>query len=118
MSNIVSKICSLPKNFYEEQNKSPIQLFKESGYRENPYDITKQKLVKHLEENPSLIFEWEKYSSDIRYSPSWYFLKDNSNWVVGYSDESTKEQRIAYSSEFEACAEFILREIEQFMTIL
>jgi hypothetical protein len=68
MSNVLSKVCSIPRDFYSSQNKSIIQLFNESGYLEQRDLATKEKLMEHLMANPDLINDWENYSSDKRVS--------------------------------------------------
>jgi hypothetical protein len=114
MSNIISKVCSIPRDFHFYQNKSITQLFNESGYLEQPNAVTKESLIDHLIANPDLINDWENYSSDKRYSPAWYFLKNNSEWIVGYSGTPSQEQKQTFTSGSDACAEFILRELKQF----
>jgi len=113
MSNLISKICSIPRDFYSDQNKSTIQLFNESGYLEQRDLVTKEKLMEHLMENPDLINDWENYSSDKRVSQGWYFLKDESQWIVGYSSVPSQEQKTFFTSGIEACAEFIIHELKE-----
>jgi hypothetical protein len=113
MSNVLSKVCLIPRDFYSHQNKSVIQLFNESGYLEQRDLVTKEKLMEYLMANPDLITDWENYSSDKRYSPGWYLLKDQSQWIVGYSSVPSQEQKTFFTSGTEACAEFILHELEE-----
>ena len=114
MSDLISKVCSLPRDFYQLNDKSIEQLFSETGYLEEMDTVTKEKLVTYLTENPSLISYWEMYSSDKRYSPAWYFQRIENNWIVGYSSTSSQEHQLVFQSEFEACAEFILQELRHF----
>ena len=111
MSNVVSKICSMPGDFHLLGNKSMIQLLIESGYLNEIQLVTKETILTCLAENPDLILDWENYSADKRVSEGWYFLKSDLDWIVGYAGNSSLEQRLIFSSEFEACAEFILREV-------
>ena len=111
MSNVVSKICSMPRDFHLLGNKSMIQLLIESGYLNETQLVTKETISTYLAENPDLIIDWENYSSDKRVSEGWYFLKRGSDWIVGYAGSPSQEQRLVFSSELEACAEFILREV-------
>lgn len=113
MSDLISKICSIPKDFHTYQNKSIFQLFTESGYLEQPKSVTKEKLMEHLASNPDLIQNWENYSSDKHYFPAWYFLQKDSVWIVGYSSVPSQERKQTFTSAVEACAEFILHELDQ-----
>lgn len=113
MSNILSKICSIPRDFYTYQDKSVIQLFSESGYLENPKSITKERLMDYLEANPDLIKDWENYSSNKRVSQGWYFLEEKPKWIVGYASVPSQEYKQAFNSAVEACSEFILHELEE-----
>ena len=111
MSNVVSKICSMSRDFYSLKNKSIIQLLIESGYIDETQLVTKEAILIYLAENPDLIPDWEIYSSDKRVSEGWYFLREGSDWIVGYAGNPSLKQRLVFSSGFEACAEFILREV-------
>ncbi len=88
-----------------------IQLLIKSGYLNKIQLVTKETILTYLTENPDLIIDWENYSSDKRVSEGWYFLKRGSDWIVGYAGSPSQEQRLLFSSEFEAFAEFILREV-------
>ncbi len=114
MANVIEKVCTMARDFYSKSNKSMQQLFTESGYLENSKVVTKDAIVGFLSANPELIETWEIYSADKRVEPSWYFLSDNSEWIVGYSSTPSQEQKYIYSSKFEACAEFILHELRGF----
>jgi hypothetical protein len=89
-----------------------MQLFNESGYLEEPSLVTKDRILNHLADHPDLVKDWENYSSNKRYSPGWYFLKDKSGWVVGYSGTPSQGQKKIFTSDVEACAEFILHELK------
>ena len=101
----------MPRDFHILGNKSMIQLLVESGYLNETQFVIKETISAYLAENPDLITDWENYSSDKRVSEGWYFLKRDLDWIVGYAGNSSQEQRLIFSSEFEACAEFILREV-------
>ena len=111
MSNVISKLCSMPRDFHLLKNKSMVQLLIESGYLNEIPLVTIETILTYLAENPDLIIDWENYSSDKRVSEGWYFLKRGSDWIVGYAGNPSLEQRLVFSSKFEACAEFILREV-------
>lgn len=111
---IIQKACTMARDFYSKSNKSITQLFTESGYLENPKIVTREALVGFLTKNPDLIESWQIYSEDKRTEPSWYFLNNDPEWIVGYASVPSQEKRTVYKSKFEACAEFILHELEMF----
>ena len=104
----------MPKEFHNRNDKSIIQIFNETGYLSEMKAVSKEALIDYLQTNPELIIEWENYSGDKRYEPSWYFISDGSEWIVGYASVPSQEQKMVYQSKFEACAEFILHELERF----
>lgn len=112
--DIIQKVCAMAKDFYSKSDKSIWQLFTESGYLKNPKIVTREALVGFLTANPDLIESWQIYSGDKRTEPSWYFLRSNAEWIVGYASVPSQEKRMVYQSKFEACAEFILHELEMF----
>jgi hypothetical protein len=114
MSDVISKICSMPRDFHTLKNKSINQLFIEAGNLDKKNLVTKEELMSHLIGNPELITDWENYSSDKRVSQGWYFLKNKSEWVVGYAGVPSQGQKFMFISNVEACAEFILRELGEF----
>ena len=113
MSDVISKICSMPRDFHFLKNKSMIQLFNDSGYLKEVALVTKETLMAQLMANPDLIADWKNYSSDKRVSQGWYFLQEKSAWVVGYASTTNQEQKFTFASGYEAYAEFILRELRE-----
>lgn len=114
MSEIIVKVCAMPRDFRNRGHKSMNQLFNESGYLKQPEAVTKERLTDYLRANPDLINDWENYSSDKRVSKGWYFVKDQSEWIVGYAGVPGQNQKQTFTSGFEACAEFILQELKEF----
>jgi hypothetical protein len=112
VAGIISNICSMPNNFITSGNKSMIQLLNESGYKDYKKDITKDEIQAFLETHPALIDSWEMHSLDKRCSSGWYLLHEYSEWKVGYYKIGDKENEQCFQSGFEACAVFILKEIE------
>ena len=113
MTDLILKICSMPKDFHS-CNKSMSQLFNETDYIKNKAFVSKELLMSYLADNPDLITDWENYSSDKRVSQGWYFLKENTKWIVGYASAPSQEQKFSFESDIEACTEFILRELKEF----
>jgi hypothetical protein len=113
MAGFISTICSMPNDFIASGNKSMIQLLMESGYKNYKKNIAKDEIQNFLETHPALIDSWEMYSLDKRCSSGWYLLHENGEWKVGYHKIGGKEHEQRFQSGFEACAVFILKELEQ-----
>lgn len=113
MIDVIAKVCSMPLDFNKSGNKSMVQILRESGYLENVDSVTYDMIKQHLEANPDLIETWENYSADKRTSEGWYFLRENSTWIVGFYRPGGRSEELSYSSAPEACASFILKEIRQ-----
>ena len=54
MSEIIVKVCTMPRDFRKHRHKNMNQLFKESGYLEQPAAVTKQKLYRSSDSKPRL----------------------------------------------------------------
>jgi hypothetical protein len=115
MMEIISEVCSIARNIKKYQNKSVIQLLKESSYFDNSSSIATDDIKQYLVDHPDYINDWIIYSSGKRSSKGWYFLQERSDWIVGYLEETTngfariREEK--FNSSFEACAAFIIKEI-------
>jgi hypothetical protein len=84
----------------------------ESGYREARPMLTREDLSAHLARHPKLVLDWLRYSEDKRTSGGWYLIHPASGWVVGRLGGSEQEREIRFGSGPDACAEFILRELD------
>ena len=115
MSDVISNICSIARDMKMYRNKSMIQLFKESGYLEYTSSIITEEIKQYLADHPDYINDWIIYSSDKRTSEGWYFLQEGSDWIVGYLQETLNDyvriREEKFNSSFEACAIFIIKEI-------
>jgi hypothetical protein len=114
--NVILKICSMAHDYKLYKNKNMFQLLKTSGYFEYKDIITKEKVIEEIKNNPRIIGDWALYSDDKRTPSGWYFQqRDTDKWVVGYFDGKNikKENEQIFTSAFEACATFILRETEK-----
>ena len=113
MLDVISKVCSMPRDFKNSVSKSMIQLLRESGYLGHEDVVAKDDVVKFLISHPDFIEDWEIYSLDKRTSSGWYLLHDDPAWTVGYLNGGEREKESKFSSGFEACAVFIINELEQ-----
>jgi hypothetical protein len=118
MKNVILKICSIPRDFYTHTDKSIVQLLEESGFIKYKDLISKSEIINQLKEHPSFIDDWSNYSGDKRTSKGWYLLNnDDGTWIVGYYDSNNhlnnrRKQEKIIDSDYEACAEFVLAEVE------
>jgi hypothetical protein len=113
MSDVISKVCSMPRDFKVSRNKSMIQLLKKSGYLEHKNDVVKDEVIKFLKNHSDLVEDWQIYSLDKRTSTGWYLLHEDSVWTVGYLNIGGREKEYKFTTGFEACAVFIIYELEQ-----
>ena len=111
MESVYKKICSIPQNFLAVKNISIKQLIKESGFDENIEKIKLDELANFIKLNPNYVDSWLQYSSDKRTSSGWYFSKTNDKYLIGYLNSYKNEKVEEYDSVYNACANFILREL-------
>jgi hypothetical protein len=110
--DLIRKICELPQNL-KTQDKSVFQLLKESSYFEKRQSVEKSEIIEFLDNHPELLDDWELYSEDKRASSGWHFLSEGENWTVGYLNFGKQDKAKIFSSRIEACAVFIINEIEE-----
>ena len=83
MTDILSKVCSIPRDFKTSGNKSVAQLLKESCYLGNSMVLKQEMLIEFLDRNPKFIEDWAAYSIDKRTRGGWYFITNDNQSVVG-----------------------------------
>lgn len=106
------KITNLTHEFYGQGNVSIYSLLEGTGYFQGTYQISEDDIIKVLHENPRLAIDWLNWSSDKRVDSGWYFKRDdNERYTVGYF-RGNIHQSSSYSNMLNACAVFILKEIE------
>jgi hypothetical protein len=89
---------------------SPKGAVRESGYADIREQVTPGMVAEYLRRHSELIEAWETYSLDKRTSGGWYFLREPRGWRVGSISVSYPDEEFASAAE--ACAEFVLREVE------
>ena len=102
-------ICRIPERL---ARKSLRALAAETSYRELRPALTREKLTDYLSRHPGLVREWLRYSEDKRTSGGWYLMHPASGWLVGRLGGPEDERELRFGSGPEACAEFILRELD------
>ncbi len=111
---IIKDICNIPVDFHEMGTISVYDLTKQSGYFENHNSISIEDIKNYLSQNTNLANVWLQYSEDKRTSSGWYFKKDDNRniFIVGHFPGSDKLNNTEYSSKINACANFIIKELE------
>jgi sulfite reductase beta subunit-like hemoprotein len=111
---IINKVISLATEFYNKSNVSIYTLLKETGYFEMYNQINEADILNELTIHPEFIDKWFSWSENKRSSSGWYLKQnENSKYAVGYFPANRDIAQIEYSDIKEACAAFIIREIEE-----
>ncbi len=88
---------------------SAVQLVRDSGLVENPGSLSRDCVLSFLKGRPELVECWLQWSQDKRVSSGWYFSRHEEGFIVGYHPEGA---RTKFENMIDACAEFVLREVE------
>ncbi len=90
------------------------QLFEESDYRALRPRLRASQLAAVLESEPGLVDDWLGYSEDKRTSSGWGFgTAREGGWLV----DGPGGAREVFASRVDACAEFVLRELDFWVAI-
>jgi hypothetical protein len=87
---IVAAICAVPRDFRAGAG-SPVQLVRQSGYRDIRETITATEIRKQLIDDPSLIDDWKNWSLDKRTSEGWYLQVHGEGGYIGYVGRTDPE---------------------------
>ena len=102
-------VCRIPQALAD---RSLRDLVDETGYRDLRPALSREAVAAHLAKHPKLVLSWLRYSEDKRTSGGWYLMHPSSGWVVGRLGGSEQERELRFGSGPDACAEFILRELD------
>jgi hypothetical protein len=105
----LDRICRIPQAL---ERRSLRDLVAETGYKDLRASLTRGDVADHLARHPALVLDWLHYSQDKRTSGGWYLLHPPSEWVVGRLGGPEHDRELRFRSGPEACAEFILRELD------
>lgn len=105
----LDSICRIPRS---ASRQSMSRLVTATGYRELRPALSRELVAEYLARHPDRVREWLRYSQDKRASGGWYLLHLSSGWVVGRLSGEEQERELRFGSGPEACAEFILRELD------
>lgn len=100
-------VCRIATDHYRS-DLSLGQLRRRARYRRFRSEITIEQLAQILQGNRELVQSWIDWFEDKRSQNAWYFGRDDDGWFVRQWPNGV---RIACQDEIEACATFILREI-------
>jgi hypothetical protein len=107
---MTKNIISIPINA-KKFNLSFRELLEDSNYDAlNPIDrIT---LMEALRADEDKVADWIGWSADKRVSSGWFFIENSGRYAVGYlSRENEQRLQDIFDDKYEACADFILKEI-------
>jgi len=103
-----------------QYNTNEISMATRSGVRffENPGALSQSEVENYLREHSYLVHDWLIWSADKRTDRGWYFLEEADHFVVGYSPPvGPLRDQITFSDPVKACAEFVIRELDDFRQI-
>jgi len=115
MESFINSICSIAKDFRESNNKNMYLLVKERLAKQSNSSVNKKNIIECLKLNPVFIKSWLLYSEDKRSSSGWYIKENLNHWIIGYLDNGVIENEKVFESKYEACAEFIISEINSIL---
>jgi hypothetical protein len=102
-------ICRIPEAL---PRRSLRDLVREIGYRDLRPTLSREEIAAYLAKHPALVLDWLRYSEDKQTAGGWYLLHPSTGWVVGRLAGPDEERELRFGSGPEACAEFILRELD------
>jgi hypothetical protein len=110
----VATICSIAHDSSRRgAGRSLRDLLKASDYARHRSSLTVATLAEYLVDRPEVVTQWSMYSDDKRTSGGWYFLERGQGWTIGrLGPNAVPTDERHYDSAAEACAEFILLELD------
>lgn len=110
-SRTVANICSMARDFNENDDISMVELFKRTGRKAKEIDLGA--IEQYLASNPGLVESWLTYSLDNRGCPAWGLVSPNesgsSKWVVFHYPGEDEEE---FDSGSKSCAVYISKELQ------
>ena len=106
----IAKICNLPITFNHGE-KSLNTLLSESQFHQFYKEISTEDVIQYLQIHPDLLSVWKQYSDDKRTSGGFYYRSKCIGSIGNIPFDMT------FTSDTEACAEYILKEISFWLHI-
>ncbi len=111
-NSLAYNIISLPHVLQNSIEDSIFSLLNRVGYFLRYDEINSSVLYDTLLLHPSYVADWFEWSSSKR-TTGWFLKEDNESYLVGnYSNEKGINSVMIYTNRIEACALFIMKEIE------
>jgi hypothetical protein len=104
----LQSICRVPTDGRSALDR----LITATEYREIRPELTRDVLAEYLARHPKLVFDWLRYSEARRGQGEWQLMHPEGRWIVSRLSGSPAEDELRFGSGPEACAEFILRELD------
>ena len=109
----MNRVLVLPRTFGAIGAVSIYDLLKETGYCDNPAQISEAAIADALSRNLGLIDDWLAYSEDKRTKSGWYIRPNDGSLIVGrFETAPATDTETVYADRIRACAVFIKQEVE------
>ena len=93
-------------DFNDHGNVSMLELFNNSGYREQKNRITEKLIEGILLKKPAILESWIIESENTRATPAWYVSQKGDQWVVGLYPGG---KELKFSDKTKAVACYIMK---------
>jgi len=112
MNEVFQTLVQFPRYFYAGRSRSFIDVYNDTKYFELHESITVPRLYEALKQDPKCVEEWALRSGDKRTTTGWYFNIEADASEIGFWDGHGIVKKQRFDDRFEACAEFIKKELE------
>ena len=113
---VVDALCRMPQAFKNAGETTMVALLQVSQYHRESR-ITEAHIEAHLRKHPDFVNPWVEYSEAQRTLPGWYLMRPRAGsteeWRVDYLTKREPPLEHTFADEFEACAFFIMRKVEE-----
>ncbi len=113
MTDITALVCTLPAQYKKHPNRSPKDVARILKLKQHRSKVSAEKIFAYLNENKNLLELWSHWSEDKRWSPSWYFTKRGTIWVVGKLPDGTE---FHFDDPVQACARYVEIELDEIVS--
>lgn len=112
LDEVVAEICRVP---LDPRGLSHIDLLGMAGYLDHRGELTVERVYDCLADDPALVDSWQEWCDDNRSTPAWYFTTlGPREFEVGHvARDGNTTERLTFDDRRLACAEYIVREVEQ-----
>ncbi len=100
--DLVERICQLAENFPKSARSATDVV---AALRLHPADISRTEVAAYLQQNPSLVESWLRWSVDQRTSSGWYFAPETNRYVVAFYPSGPRE---LFEDAVSACASYVM----------